>query len=277
MPPVDNTEDPPVMGFMLNGKFVPMGANGNMGGYGNGNYGNMFGSGQFGSYFGGGVPPASSGFRYRNKRNQLNTALKAMKADPNADPEKTKDLENELGDLKAARNSYMASGIASALPGVIGNTAGLVNNIRTLNSLNQANPDEYISQEIKNAAGSAGQAAASASVSDRGQRISDINAAGNTAFQDASVAATSPDQVIKTAMNVQRNKNAAMNQMGAEGQRTQSERKRYRDSLNMKIGDMRQNIKNEIEKQKSTVRGDMIRQGTGILDAGVTGGLTAGI
>jgi hypothetical protein len=277
MPPVDNTENPPVMGFMLNGKFVPMGANGNMGGYGNGNYGNMFGSGQFGSYFGGGVPPASSGFRYRNKRNQLNTALKAMKVDPNADPEKIKDLGNELGDLKAARNAYMAAGIASALPGVVGNVAALANNYRAYKDLKKANPDDYISQELRNIAGSAGQAAASASVSDRGQRISDINAAGNTAFQDASVAATSPDQVIKTAMNVQRNKNNAFNQMGSEGVRSQAERKRYRDSLNMKIGDMRQNVKNEIEKQKSTLRGDMIRQGTGLLDTAVTGGLTAGI
>jgi len=271
---IDNTEDPPAgqMGFMVDGKFVPMPMGGGMGGYGN-----MFGSGQFGSYFGGGVPPASSGFRYRNKRNQLTSALSALKADPNADPAKELDLKNELSNLKAARNSYKVAGIVSAAPAVIGNTAALINNVRTLNSLNRANPDEYVSQELRDAAGTAGQAAASASVSDRGQRISDINAAGNTAFQDASVAATSPDQVIKTAMNVQRNKNNAFNQMGAEGQRTQSERKRYRDSLNMKIGDIRQNVKNEIEKQKSTVRGDMIRQGTGVLEAGATGALTAGI
>lgn len=269
------TTNPPTVpptagyGFMdANGNFVPMMAAGN---------GNMFGSGQFGQYFGGGVPPASSGFRYRNKRNQLTTALNAMKGDPNADPAKTLELENELGDLKAARNSYNVAGIVSAAPAVIGNAAGLVNNIRTLNSLNRANPSEYVPQELKDAAGSATQSANSASVSDRGQRISDINSAGNIAFQDASVAATSPDQIIKTAMNVQRNKNAAMNQMGSEGQRTQSERKRYRDSLNMKIGDIRQNVKNELEKQKSTVRGDMIRQGTGILDSAVTGGLTAGI
>lgn len=226
-----------------------------------GYYPNPFAYGQFGSYFnsGGGVPPASSGFRYRDKRGKLGASLKEPGADKDA-------IQGEIDTLDADRNSYIAHGAISGGASAAGNIFALVRNNQALNHLENANPNEYVPQELRDVAGAAGLAANSASVSDRGQRMEDINRNANEAFGNAQLAAQTPEQLQQAAIQIQKAKNNAINDMGREGQASQRDRRRYADATSMKLGESLQNVKNNIEATKADIREAQVRNLSNLFD-----------
>jgi len=250
---------------------------------------NPFAMGQFGSYFGnmgGGVPDASSGFRYRDKRDQLTQQADALSANlpntGNADffktladapdlsagnrqdamdstrtfstPGQVADVNKEINTLDADRNSYEATGLASGLPGAVGSVLGILENEKGLNRLEGINPESYIPQETKDAAAAATLASNSSATSDRNQRIADINANTNAVSGQAQLTAGTPEEVQQVVLMAQKNANNAVNELGREGAVGQKGNKRYADTLNMKVGEMRQGVKNMIEEQKAKHR-----------------------
>jgi len=255
---------------------------------GNGGF-NPFQMGMFGSYFGntgGGVPDASSGFRYRDKRGQLQQQADALSANlpntGNADffktladapdlspgnrqdamdntrtystPGQVADVNKEIDTLDADRNSYIGTGLASGLPGAVSSVLGIVQNEQGLNRLEGINPESYIPQESKDAAAAATLASNSSSTSDRNQRISDINTNTNMVTGNAQLTARTPEEVQQVVLMAQKNANKAVNELGREGVAGRKDNKRYADTLNMKLGDMRQGVKNMIETKKSQLR-----------------------
>lgn len=271
----------------------------------------MFGQ-YYGQNVGGGVPPASSGFRYRNKKAQLTgdatgipAATEATKnnaivagsyenwdpTDPGyADAQKIAsdlktpvspvpnlDAQKELQTLNADRKSYIANGLVSGLPGVISSIAALHDNAQGLKRLNGLNPESYIPQEVRDVAGAATLASKSAVTADNAQRKADINANANAVVGNAQLTASTPEQLQQIALLTQKNSNNAINELGREGTTTQTGRKRYADTLNMNLGNMRQGVKNLIEQQKATLREAQSRNRTQLLEnLGMTA-LTMGV
>jgi hypothetical protein len=271
-PPVNNQQGQGGYGFGGYGGY------GNPGAYGFGGF-NPFMSGQFGNYFGytggGGVPPASSGYRYRNKRGQLqnqintgiednatNDAIYNLISDPGAkaafrsvNPEiDVESLQGELGTLKSDRNSYMATGVASGLPGIINSIGALYDNQKGRERLKTLNPDNYVSPELRKASDKAALGSYSAQTADAAQRKSDINQNTVRAMQNAAAGATNAEQTQQTALMAQNVANNALNNLGREGLVSKSGREQYADNLAMKVGSMRQKVKDEIEKQDAILR-----------------------
>lgn len=242
-PPVNNQQGQGGYGF---------GGYGNPGAYGFGGF-NPFMSGQFGNYFGytggGGVPPASSGYRYRAKRDQLTNSLT-----PDKSFEELQSINDELGTLKSDRNSYMATGVASGLPGIINSIGALYDNQKGRERLKTLNPDNYVSPELRKASDKAALGSYSAQTADAAQRKSDINQNTVRAMQNAAAGATNAEQTQQTALMAQNVANNALNNLGREGLVSKSGRERYADSLAINVGNMRQKVKDEIEKQDAILR-----------------------
>lgn len=227
---------------------------------------NPFSMGAFQNYFyggtpGGGVPSASSEPRYRNKRKQILSGVDNAKT-----PEDLTNIQNELDTLDADRQSYMNNALISGAYSSAGPVLGLIANQQGLNALENVNPESYVPQELKDAAGAATLAANSSAVPNQAQQTADILAASTKAAGDAQLAAITPEQVQLAAVRAQKGTNQAINNMATQGANIQRENKRYADSLKTKVGDARQQAKNLLELKKAELEEARVRNATNLAD-----------